>query len=223
MRCSVFIVNLLFSTMACAADQYVVKVEAKKPPVDLSDSIQGLMDSTSETVEDANGKAVARFWFRKEIPGVASKEQIKNGITHRELLETSIIGAVQFPATFIDYRKQEIASGVYTLRLAFQPDNGDHKDSAPHTEFLLLSPAEKDRTTDEMEPKSLYKMSFQSTGGEHPGVMLLYPYTFTNKKPVTEDRGSGVWTLNTHRPVVSDAGKIEHGFSITIAGHSKIR
>ncbi len=223
MRCVALLVSLLICSFGWAADHYTVKQEPKGPPSDLSESIRELLDLTSETVEDPKGKAIARVWFRKEIPSIATKEQIKNGITHRELLETSIIGAVQFPTTFIDYRKQEIAAGVYTLRLAFQPDNGDHKDSAPHTEFLLLCPAQKDRKSDEMEPKSLYKMSFESTGGEHPGVMLLYPYTFTDKKPKIQDRGSGVWTLNSHRPVVSDAGQIEHGFSITIGGHSKLR
>ena len=33
-----------------------------------------------------------------------------------------------------------IPAGTYTLRIAAQPDTGDHRDTAPHSDFVLLSP-----------------------------------------------------------------------------------
>jgi hypothetical protein len=205
-----------------AADKFAVAIEATEPPTEVAEPIRKLLPKSCEIVKDANGNAVAEFWFRSEIPGKGSAEQIKNGLTYRELVETSILGVVKFANTFIDYRKQEIPAGVYTLRIAFQPDTGDHTDTAPHTEFALLCPVEKDTKADEMEPKTLYKMSFASTGGEHPGVMLLYPGDKA-KEPKLVDREKGVWTLSFHRPVVSDAGSVEMGFSVTVAGFSKLR
>lgn len=211
------------TSTAIAADKYTVQREASAHPSEVHESIQKLLSKESVRVIDANGKTIAEFWFRKELPGKATSEQIKNGITLQEVIETCVMGVVRFPQPFVDYRKQEIETGVYTLRLAYQPDNGDHKDSAPHTEFALICPIGKDQSPEEMEPKSLYKLSFPSTGGEHPGVMLLYPGERKVKNPSVSDRGSGVWTLNSSLTVVSPEGQTEIAFAITIAGHSKLR
>lgn len=219
----VMIAFVFSNSWAFAEDKYRVKVAPLEPPTDLNESIRKLLPKECESVKDANGATVAEFWFRSELPGKGTAEQIKNGLTWREVTETVIVGAVKFPSAFIDYRKQEIAAGVYTLRLAYQPDNGDHKDSAPHTEFALLVPAAKDAKPDEMEAKALYKLSFASTGDEHPGVMLLYPGDGKAKAPAAQDRGKGVWTLNLKRTVVSPEGKAELPFAITIAGFSKLR
>lgn len=210
------------ASFGIAAEKYAVKREAVDPPAELVDGIRKLLPKECEAVSDGTG-AFARFWFRAELPGKATAQQIKNGLTFQEVVETCVLGAVKFDRAFIDYRKQEIAAGVYTVRLAYQPENGDHKDSAPHTDFALLVPADKDPKAEEMEPKTLYKLSFASTGGEHPGVLLLYPADGKAKDAKVQDRGSGVWTLNVPRSVVSPEGKAVFGFGITIAGWSKLR
>ncbi|QEL19524.1 hypothetical protein [Limnoglobus roseus] len=213
-----------FATAAMpAADKYTVKHEQTEPPKELNDAVRELFAKECEVVKDAAGGTVAEIWFRTEIPGKGTPDQVKNGLTYRELVETSIVAAVRFPTAFIDYRKQEIAAGVYTLRLAFQPENGDHKDTAPYAEFALLCPADKDTKTDEMEPKALYKLSFASAGGEHPGVMLLYPNSEKGDGPKLTDRGAGVWTLNVRRKVTAEVGTANLGFALTVAGHSKLR
>lgn len=223
MRLLSAVVGLLVTVTAVSAvDKYTLKHEQADPPKELSDAIRELLTKDCVAVQ-ANGATVVEFWFRTDIPGKGTADQVKNGLTYRELHETNVIAVVRFPATFVDYRKQEIAAGVYTLRLAFQPENGDHKDSAPHTEFALLCPAEKDTKPDEMEPKALYKLSFAATGGEHPGVMLLYPHSDKADEAKLQDRGSGVWTLNVKRKVTSEVGKTDLGFAITVAGHSKLR
>ncbi len=211
------------SAVLPAADKFSVKREATDPPPELSAAVRELFAKECEVVRDAAGGTVAEVWFRTEIPGKGTADQVKNGLTYHELVETSIVAAVRFPTAFTDYRKQEIAAGVYTLRLAFQPENGDHKDTAPHTEFALLCPADKDTKADEIEPKTLYKLSFASTGGEHPGVMLLYPNADKAKEPKLIDRGSGVWTLNVRRKVTAEVGTADLGFAITVAGFSKVR
>jgi hypothetical protein len=214
---------LVMANAASTADKFAVKRESVDPPTELVEGVRRLLQKDCELVTDGAGTAVGRFWFRAELPGKATAQQIKNGITFQEVTETCVLGAVKFERPFIDYRKQEIAAGVYTLRLAYQPENGDHKDSAPHTEFALLVPADKDPKPDEMEAKALYKLSFASTGGEHPGVLLLYPDDGKAKELKTQDRGSGIWTLNVPIQVASPDGKAAFGFGITIAGWSKLR
>src|SRR5207253_5875829 len=62
-------------------------------------------------------------------------------ITLREIPETTVLGALRVHKTMIDYRKQKIKEGVYTLRLGYQPSDGDHMGTAPNNEFCLPVPA----------------------------------------------------------------------------------
>ena len=55
------------------------------------------------------------LWLRKELPAEATPEQVKNGLTYREVPKTTLIGAIELPQKWIDFRKQEIPKGVYTL------------------------------------------------------------------------------------------------------------
>ena len=50
-----------------------------------------------------------RVWFRTEIPAKATEDQVKNGLTYREIPEGTLVGAIEFPAKFTDFRKQELA------------------------------------------------------------------------------------------------------------------
>ncbi len=117
----------------------------------------------------------ARLWFRKEVPAKATPEQVKNGLTLREIPETTLLGVLQVHRTLIDYRKQKIKEGVYTLRLAYQPADGDHMGTAPNNEFCLAVFADDDKDAKLMKAKALQEASAKVTGGSHPAVLLLFP------------------------------------------------
>ena len=88
---------------------------------------------------DADGKAVCDVWFRKEIPADATPEQIKTGVTFREVKQTEVLGVIQLHRDWSDYRKQKIKPGVYTMRLAYQPTDGKHTaDVSEFQEFAVL-------------------------------------------------------------------------------------
>ena len=224
MRTLTLAISLLLSATAVVADEakYRTKTEKTAPPEELSVAVRGILTKSCEVVSDAAGNAICEVWFREELPGKGSADQLKNGLTYREIPETTIVAAIRFPKVFIDFRKQEIPAGTYTLRLAFQPDTGDHTGTAPHTEFGLLSPATKDTEVAELEVKALYKMSLGATGGDHPGVMLLYPHRGKEADATLTDRGDSVRTLNVNRPI-ADVEKASIGIAITISGHSKTR
>ncbi len=225
MRTISFLIALTISTNCVVAEEakYRTKTEKTAPPEELSAAVRGILMPSCEIVADAAGNTVCEVWFREELPGKGTADQIKNGLTYREVPETTIIAAIRFPKVFIDFRKQEISAGTYTLRLAFQPDTGDHSGTAPHTEFALLSPAAKDTEVAELEVKALYKMSLGATGGDHPGVLLLYPHRGTEVDAMIADRGDSVRTLNVRRPIATDAGRSTIGVAITVSGHSKTR
>ena len=166
--------------------------------------------------------AAMTFWFRTTLPATATAAQIRNGLTYRELPEGSFVGVVSFAKPFTDYRKQEIAAGDYTLRLGLQPSLGDHAGTAPHPDFLMLLPIADDTTLDPLEGKALLKLSAKVTGGDHPGVMLLFPHPAktADSKLATKP---GVSVLTLTRPVTSEDGAATLGFALVVRGHSASR
>src|SRR6202011_5762709 len=98
---------------------------------------------------------ICEVWFRKELPVKATAEQLKNGLTYREVEESTVFGTIRYEQEASDYRKQKIKPGVYTMRLGFQPMDGDHMGTAPYGEFCLLVAAKADEKPDVMDAKEL--------------------------------------------------------------------
>jgi len=212
---------MLLAVPAFAADEAPkVKPEKIAPPAELNDAVRDLLGDDAITILDSKGAVVSSLWFRKEIPSKATPEQVKNGLTYREIPSTTLIGALQLPRTWVDFRKQEIPKGVYTLRLAIQPMDGDHMGTAPHNEFLLLCPADKDVKPDPMEVKAAHELSASSHGATHPAVLLLFPNSKPEETPRVLSKGSGIYVLNIKRPVVAGGMKTTLGFGMTVAGHT---
>jgi hypothetical protein len=199
-----------------------VSVEKKDIPAAVAEPIRKLLDETAFVVTDG-GKPKLTVWFRSEIPSKATPEQVKNGLTYRELPEGIILGVVQLDSAFVDFRKQEIPAGVYTLRLAVQPDTGDHTGTAPFQDFAVLSKVADDTKADDVELKALVALSRKVLESDHPSVMLLFPNKEKDDGPTVTAKEGGAWVLNVKRPVVAGCEKTAHGFSLTIHGHSKTR
>jgi hypothetical protein len=203
-----------------AADSYTVKtVDKTLAPTELQEPIRKLMGERSVQLLDAKGDLLAEVWLRKDVPVKASDAQIKNGLTYREVPETTLFGAIRFPKQYKDYRKQKIPAGVYTLRLANQPMDGDHMGTAPFSEFLLMSPAAEDRKPDTMEPKALQELSGKTTNG-HPGVMLLFPGKGATAEPRLEKKEENHWVLLLLQEVKIGDKKATLPIGLTLIGVS---
>jgi len=185
---------ILLTLPAFAATPYAIKTADTAPPKELVEAIRSQLDNRCLRLVDGKGNALIEVWFRKEVPVKATDAQIKNGLTYREVPNTTLVGAMRVVKGTTDYRKQRIPAGVYTLRIAQQPMDGDHMGTAPYSEFCLISPAADDRKPDTMEVKALHEMSAKSTES-HPGVFLLFPGTGATKEPKLMDKGSGHWVL----------------------------
>ena len=192
-------------------------------PTDVTAVVRKELDSNAITITEKDGNNLLTIWFRGTIPMKATVEQVRNGLTYREIPDGTLIGVVQFDKPFVDFRKQEIKAGVYTLRFAVQPDTGDHTGTAPHVEFVLLVPADQDRDAEPLEAKSLVKLSIKVLGGDHPAVMLLFPQTAKVQKPVVVSKSDGVQVVTMLRKVTADGEDSTLGFAIAIAGFSKTR
>jgi hypothetical protein len=146
---------------------------------------------------------------------------VKNGLTYREIPEGTLVGTLEFPKTFTDYRKQELPAGVYTLRFAVQPDIGDHTGTTPHPEFCLICPAAEDKSDEPIEKKKLIELSSKVNEGRHPAVLLLWPNNGKDAAVQVLDKGNGVFVATVKRAVAGEGGKTTLGFAVTIAGVRK--
>jgi hypothetical protein len=216
-----------FALFACAPlpaaePKLSAKVEKVTPPEKLVEPVRKLLDEQALVVRDDTADVeVMTVWFRTEIPAKATAEQVKNGLTYREIPEGTLVGAISFPAKFTDFRKQEIPAGVYTLRFAVQPDIGDHTGTAPHPEFCLMCQAEKDKDPEPMEVKKLIEVSSLVNEGRHPAVLLLWPNDGKDAGVKVVGKGDGVFVATVRRTLVADGKKAALGFAITVAGVRK--
>jgi hypothetical protein len=187
-------VHVLAGRVAGDDSKYAIKPASNPAPKELSDSIRKLLNEKSLQLVSA-GSVVSELWLRKVLPTKATPEQIKNGLTYRELDESTMIGAMRLDQEWTDYRKQKVKPGVYTLRLGFQPMDGDHMGTAPYPEFCLLVPANIDQKPDLIEAKELRELSAKSNGGSHPTVLLLFPNEKPENNPKLENKGDNTWVL----------------------------
>ncbi len=201
--------------------KFAVKPGMNPPPKELAADIQKLLAKNSILFLDPAGKTIGEFWVRGEIPADATPEQIKNGITYREVRQSEILGAVRFEQDWTDYRKQKIKAGVYTLRLGYQPADGDHQGSSEFQEFLLVIGADKDKSPELMDFKHMIETSAKSIGAGHPGVFMLAP-TQPGPAPTIASRARNHWVINTKGDLVVGGKKVgAFGVGVNVVGHAE--
>ena len=214
---------LLLLPLLLVAPTYTTKtVKDTAPPKELSAAVRKLLSPVCVQLLDDKGSTLAELWFCKQIPVEATEAQIGNGLTYAEVPDSTILGAVRFEQPWNDYRKQKIAAGVYTLRIARQPGDGDHRGTAPTTDFCVLCPAAADKKTDLMEAKALQDLSL-TVGDDHPGVVLLFPGKGAGKMPklVTKNKDHSVLLIEL--PATAGGKKATLKLGLTLVGWSASR
>src|SRR6266545_1282756 len=213
---------LLLSATGITAQgaKYTIKTGKVDIPKELKPAVAVLFAPEAVHLLDGSGAVVCDVWLRKEVPADATPEQLKNGLTYRELKETSVLGAVRFHQAWTDYRKQKVKPGVYTLRLAFQPEDGDHAGSSMFKEFCLLVAADKDIKPEAVEPKAAHEMSMKSIDTGHPAVFMLFPVPKAPAAPQLEAKENNHWVLNARENVLVNGQKGVIGVGLTLVGHA---
>jgi hypothetical protein len=212
---------LLCALASSAADpsKCTAKLATTEVPKELADPIRALLSDRTVQLLDDQGKLFCEVWYSKEMPVKATADEIKKGINYRKLEESTIFGAVRFAQPWKSFRKQDIKPGLYTLRLGFQPMDGDHQGSAPFNEFLLLTPAAVDKKAALMPHKELTEMSGKSIpGSSHPAVLLMYPNPKPENAPQLVNKGKGIWVLNWKSEAAAGSDKGTLGLGLVLFG-----
>jgi hypothetical protein len=175
---------VLAAASGAAAQDVTVQTAAADPPTDLAEPIRSLLGTQHATV--TRGDSVMDFWWVKSIAltgaGQASWSSVPDG---------TLVGALRVAGPLTDIRGMTLKPGVYTLRFARQPQDGDHMGVSPYREFLLPCPAADDTTTDPLGFKAAVALAKKSSGESHPNALSIDPPSSTSPpgQVITTDEG----------------------------------
>ena len=210
---------LLLGSSAWAQDaKYTVKEGKTAAPKELNEKIAALLGDKVIQVTDSNDKLYCEVWFRNDVPAKAS-----GALNYRTMEQSTLIGAIRVAHKdgWTDFRGQKINPGVYTLRIGFQPEDGDHMGTAPYKEFCLLSPADSDTKPDLIkDKKELFELSEKASGKSHPAVMMLQPVQKPPAAPRLVDNPGNTKVLEWKINLSSGAKKEVLGIGLTLVGKS---
>ncbi len=174
---SILIASVAFLLVAwrAGADDASYKLQSSDapPPQELSQMVRETLTPDSLHVTGLNG-SFCHLWLRREIPPAAMLNR-GMGIAFPQLAEGTLIGAIRYEGDANDYRNQDVKPGVYTLRYALQPVDGNHQGTAPFRDFLLLVPSSVDVSPAAMKVSDLLDASRKTTGTTHPAILSLVP------------------------------------------------
>ncbi len=159
---------------ARAEDGVKLTVADKAPPAELAAELRAQLAPKAYQITDADGTAF-EFWL---VPGVKAKAI---GATAKETLNsaepTSLLGAVVVSDTEQhDFRDDPMDAGLYVMRLALQPKDGNHMGTAPFDTFAILLPHERDaQLKDAHDHETMVKLAQEGTVAKHPPILSLQP------------------------------------------------
>lgn len=156
--------------MAAAADVSVERLDEPAPGEALAPAIAAQLSPTGYKVA-SGARTVCEVWLAKEWPvkpGFAPSISVLYPFEMGQL-----IGVVRYKRKGEDFRKQELSSGVYTVRYAQQPVDGSHVGTSDTRDFLLLLKADGDTDAAVMSKEKLIKQSIEAAGTTHPAMLCL--------------------------------------------------
>ena len=162
---------LLTPNLARSAEYSVQELKEAPPAGEISDEIAGLLAPSGWKVMQGEKRVTCEIWPAKTW---TAKADFKPSDTVFEpLVSGSLVGVLRFTRKGADFRGQEIPAGVYTLRYANQPVDGNHVGTFPTRDFLVMLPASADQSAKPIAEMDLFKLSAQSAESNHPAIMPL--------------------------------------------------
>jgi hypothetical protein len=219
---SLFIWAALASVGAAKAG---MKVEILKeaPPKALVAAIRTVLNEQGYRIHGEDGQPFMDVWLRKTIPSSAKPAGAKGTIQFPFLTEGELLGACQLVGEVHDYRDQEIAKGLYTMRYGLQPVNGDHLGVSPFRDYALLLPAAKDNSLGLPPKKQLEERSAEAAGTSHPAVLMLLSSAGEESKKaptMVHDSDKNTWSANLPLDLLpkGESGSLAYAVRLVVVG-----
>ncbi len=161
----------MFAPAWALAAEYRVETIKEAPGGQLSAEIASQLSPTGFKVLLGEKRVVCEIWPAKQWTAKADFEASETVLFPLE--PGTLVGALRFARAGADFRGQEIPAGVYTLRYANQPVDGNHVGTFETRDFLLMLPASADQSPGPMAEMDLLETSAKSAESTHPAIMPL--------------------------------------------------
>lgn len=171
LRLLVCVLTLIIVNRYVAAEDFTVEALAEPAPSDeISESIaEGLSDEGFRVLK--KDRPFCDVWLLKELP---AKEGFTPTLSVLYPFEPGkLMGVIRYHKRGGDFRDQDIDKGVYTLRYAQQPVDGNHVGTSDTRDFILLSLAEDDEEADLVESDTLNERSADAAQSAHPCMLSM--------------------------------------------------
>ena len=165
-----FLLALVCTTSLAAAEHRIEVLDSPAPADAVSADIVKQLTPTGISVYRGETRKICDIWLFKEL---AVKSFKTEGDVIYPLQPGQMVGVIRYPRRGSDFRDNDIETGIYTLRYAQQPVDGDHVGTSPTRDFLLLSPAGKDKSLAPLDFKKLAEQSAEVSGTNHPSLLSL--------------------------------------------------
>ena len=218
MKFSVFaaLVVLLSAAAVLAAD-YEAKSLNEPPGDQVAADVRAQISPAGYKVLRGGTRTVCEIWLRKELP-IESKINRPRDIAY-PLEVGELVGVVRYKRKTTDFHDQEIGSGTYTLRYGLQPVDGNHVGTSLTRDFLLLLPADADRSPQRLSQESMFKFSKQAAGTKHPAILyLVRPQPATEMPAVRHLDPQDWWTLQIKVSTGADSPRTDLPLEFVVAG-----
>lgn len=138
-------------------------------PSEIAAPIAALLAPRVTTVTTSTAKV--EMWWVTTLP----LREGSKAPAWSEVAEGALVGAVRIGSAWNDIRGYTIRPGVYTLRFALQPQNGDHMGISPNREFLLLALASDDTSPEPAGYDGSVELAKKAARRSHPASLSIDP------------------------------------------------
>jgi hypothetical protein len=155
------------------------------------------------------------LWLRRSVP---DGKNAASGALHAELAASTAVGVIRFLRPAADFRGQALKAGLYSLRYAVIPADGNHLGVSEYPDFLLVIPVADDPDPEaKLNLEELMSRSRRATGTRHPGVLSLTPPSGTEfPSSNADERGRVVLQVKAKLRSGADAP-----LALVVQGHAE--
>jgi len=211
---------LLFSARFTGAAEFTLKAVDKEPPQEIDASIRSRLQTRTVQLLDGE-KPACEFWFSAEIPLQAKPASTTKALD--AVKQAALLGVVSVASDKRDYRDDELPAGVYTMRFALQPQDGNHLGTSEFSYYAVLVPAKLDTKPDGIaDYKALVKASSKETATDHPVILSLRPASSAEVEfPKLNEPAPGHKSVRVNVPAKAGEEKTGLVFEIVYQGKGK--
>lgn len=191
--CFALALALLLAPALLCAQEYTLEALKDAAPDEVAADVKGKLADEGFKVM-AGKRTLVEIWPVKQLtvkPDFKASDTIFSPVQ-----PGTLVGALRFPRKGADFRGQDIAGGVYTLRYANQPVDGNHVGTFATRDFLVMVPAADDPSPEPIaDEKQLNTDSAKAAESSHPAIMPLVKPGAGSAPELVHHEDMEWWTL----------------------------